>query len=587
MCGCWRGLSPGLWLVFEGGGGRGATGAQVTCSGAGGGGQFFALSSDFPQLFAIGFEGRQKAATQRNMRREERVTVQGPVKKQPPNGLSHGGGGGGGGEVRNFRPFFRSLASFRNCFVIIPLTCPLVPRVSPVQRCCSLRLREVWCRGRNFPAIFRHWIGRSLPIIPPPPHTATRWHVVRRVHPRCLSANRTCQIREERCACGDVRAPVRIPPPPPPTAPPLRYSRSLPGSPPPTPPPAAKRAPVKIRGSHASSPATPTAPSCTTKRGRLPPRPRGFGEVPTPKTRIRVETWAQSVTADGHVARVITGTGGGGQTAPQCTRPSAPPVPWEVKLGGSGKGPNGQGLPIEIRGMSDVSDPRMTLPDPYCPLGGGGGGQWRLPKIEGRSGKGPNQQDHSSVIMNSGAKGAENFLSIGNGQNFLNKYMANDGFSEPPRRADSKNSIFIFGPGHLRGPGVRHGRICGGPLIAPFLGLGGRRSGQMGCVEPPPKLKARAPQVFSAPPPPRPCQPLRLPRRARPKTTAPATAPSSCGLPQDRTPRRRPPCPTPPPAAPRRPRTRPRGRGAASRPRPRPAPGRGRGWSCSGAGASA
>ena len=28
------------------------------------------------------------------MRREEGVTVQGPVKKQPPDGMSHGGGGG-------------------------------------------------------------------------------------------------------------------------------------------------------------------------------------------------------------------------------------------------------------------------------------------------------------------------------------------------------------------------------------------------------------------------------------------------------------------------------------------------------------
>ena len=31
------------------------------------------------------------------MRREERVTVQGPVKRLQPDGLSHGGGGGGGG----------------------------------------------------------------------------------------------------------------------------------------------------------------------------------------------------------------------------------------------------------------------------------------------------------------------------------------------------------------------------------------------------------------------------------------------------------------------------------------------------------
>ena len=41
-----------------------------------------------------GRSGRQNAATRRNMRREERVTVQGPVKKQQPDGMSHRGGGG-------------------------------------------------------------------------------------------------------------------------------------------------------------------------------------------------------------------------------------------------------------------------------------------------------------------------------------------------------------------------------------------------------------------------------------------------------------------------------------------------------------
>ena len=40
--------------------------------------------------------GRQKAATQRNMQREDRVTVQGPVKKQQPDGMSHRGGRGQG-----------------------------------------------------------------------------------------------------------------------------------------------------------------------------------------------------------------------------------------------------------------------------------------------------------------------------------------------------------------------------------------------------------------------------------------------------------------------------------------------------------
>ena len=46
---------------------------------------------------STGRSGRQNAATQRNMRREERVTVPGPVKKQQPDGMSHGGGGGGSG----------------------------------------------------------------------------------------------------------------------------------------------------------------------------------------------------------------------------------------------------------------------------------------------------------------------------------------------------------------------------------------------------------------------------------------------------------------------------------------------------------
>ena len=36
--------------------------------------------------------GRQNAATQRSVRREERVTVHSPVKKQQPDGMSHRGG---------------------------------------------------------------------------------------------------------------------------------------------------------------------------------------------------------------------------------------------------------------------------------------------------------------------------------------------------------------------------------------------------------------------------------------------------------------------------------------------------------------
>ena len=40
---------------------------------------------------STGRSGRQKAATRRNMRREERVTVQGPVQEQQPDGMSHRG----------------------------------------------------------------------------------------------------------------------------------------------------------------------------------------------------------------------------------------------------------------------------------------------------------------------------------------------------------------------------------------------------------------------------------------------------------------------------------------------------------------
>ena len=44
---------------------------------------------------STGRSGRQNAATRRNMRREERVTVQGPVKEQQPDGMSHRGLGRG------------------------------------------------------------------------------------------------------------------------------------------------------------------------------------------------------------------------------------------------------------------------------------------------------------------------------------------------------------------------------------------------------------------------------------------------------------------------------------------------------------
>ena len=42
---------------------------------------------------STGRSGRQNAATRRNMRREERVTVQGPLRQQQPDGMSHKAGG--------------------------------------------------------------------------------------------------------------------------------------------------------------------------------------------------------------------------------------------------------------------------------------------------------------------------------------------------------------------------------------------------------------------------------------------------------------------------------------------------------------
>ena len=78
---------------------------------------------------------------------------------------------------------------------------------------------------------------------------------------------------------------------------------------------------------------------------------------------------------------------------------------------------------------------------------------------------------------------------------FFTKCMANDVFSEPPRRADSKNPIFIFsrflGLGHLRGPGVSLGRILGVQSVEPFWG---GPAGGLYRLPLPPQTKTRPPQ---------------------------------------------------------------------------------------------
>ena len=78
---------------------------------------------------------------------------------------------------------------------------------------------------------------------------------------------------------------------------------------------------------------------------------------------------------------------------------------------------------------------------------------------------------------------------------FSTKYMANDDFSEPPRRADAKIPFSFFcrnlGPGHLRGPGLVV-RILGSPSIEPFGGRGGASQRAVSNSPPTSKLKARA-----------------------------------------------------------------------------------------------
>ena len=81
-----------------------------------------------------------------------------------------------------------------------------------------------------------------------------------------------------------------------------------------------------------------------------------------------------------------------------------------------------------------------------------------------------------------------NFLPLKMVKIFFTKYIANDDFSEPPRRADSENPIFSFcrflGPGHLRGLGVSLGRILEVLSIEPFWGGGGGLA--RGLYRPPP-----------------------------------------------------------------------------------------------------
>ena len=98
---------------------------------------------------------------------------------------------------------------FRNCFLFVHLAWLLVPCVSPVQRCCSLKLREVWLRHRNFPAIFRNFsqLPFTLPDrIPPPLHLMRFWSSNRKAPGAATGASHVVC-----CVCNAVRCDATVP----------------------------------------------------------------------------------------------------------------------------------------------------------------------------------------------------------------------------------------------------------------------------------------------------------------------------------------------------------------------------------------
>ena len=87
--GWWSGLGLVATVTDTGGGGGGGTPCHIQHSPNTPTTGLRERGNDTSK--STGCSGRQKAATRRNMRREERVTVQGPVKEQQPDGMSHRG----------------------------------------------------------------------------------------------------------------------------------------------------------------------------------------------------------------------------------------------------------------------------------------------------------------------------------------------------------------------------------------------------------------------------------------------------------------------------------------------------------------
>ena len=108
---------------------------------------------------STGRSGRQKAATRRNMRREERVTVQGPVKQQQPDGMSHRGGRFIGVALRGLR-MIASPFGDRGTMPHDAVLCG----VGQAVRARAPRLQSAGSAAKPAPSD-----RRPLPSRPPPP----------------------------------------------------------------------------------------------------------------------------------------------------------------------------------------------------------------------------------------------------------------------------------------------------------------------------------------------------------------------------------------------------------------------------------
>ena len=114
---------------------------------------------------STGRSGRQKAATRRNMRREERVTVQGPVKEQQPNGMSHRGGGGGAQRPGTPQPLRRP----RDPVGRSTAAAAVAPTTAPFPSPLSCRRAEQCARDPRWLCIASSCLPRTRQTLQPPP----------------------------------------------------------------------------------------------------------------------------------------------------------------------------------------------------------------------------------------------------------------------------------------------------------------------------------------------------------------------------------------------------------------------------------